>query len=133
MAKVCLVKASAGKKPAAKSAKAVPGDVFLLDNEDDSFTVQGSDAAGNAVDISSVATIAVASSDSSALSLDAPVGMTCQMHALKPTAPNAPVIVTITANWADGSLGPFVALLPVDVKGTAATGLLISLGTPSTR
>ena len=108
-------------------------DLAIFDNQDDTATVQGVDAAGNAVDISAVATIAVTSSDPSSLTVMTPTGMTFGFSALKPTVTGSPVIVTIVATFNDGSIGPFTVTLPVDISGTVATGLIVKPGTPTIR
>lgn len=133
---VKLVKKSAGLK---KATAPVHGpvktttDLLLFDNQDDTATVQGVDAGGNPVDISSVATITVSSSDTASLTVATPVGMTFSFSALKPTVVGTPVNVTVTATWSDGSVGPFVVTLPVDITGTVATGLVVTPGTPTVR
>ncbi len=133
--KCTLVKKSAVRK-AARAPHAPGGPVVdfqFTDNEDSTCTVQGVDAGGNPVDISSVATIAVTSSDPATVSVDPPSGMTFTIHGLKPSTAGSPVQITVTATWNDGSLGPFTFILPVDVTGTAATGLIVTPGTPVVR
>jgi hypothetical protein len=116
------VKALAAGSPA-------PPALVLMDVNDDSFTVQGVDAAGAPVDISAVATIAVTSDTPTVLSVDPPVGMTCAIHALLPGT----ATLTITATWNDGSAGPFTVTWPITVTGGPATGLIITPGTPTVR
>ena len=127
------------KKPAAAkftpkaTTKAAPTGFNLQDNGDNTITVFGTDAAGNQVDISSVATIAVTSATPAVITVDTPVGMTFGIHA--PTAPapavGATSVITITATWTDGSVGPFTLSLTGTITGGPATGLGISLGTPT--
>ncbi len=132
---VKLVKKSA----APRGAKAVPGakaagtNFLFMDNEDDTCTVQGVDASGSPVDISAVATLAVTSGDPLTISVDSPVGMTFKMHGLKPSVAGTPVVISATATWTDGSIGPFKFDLPCDVTGTAATGIVIVPGAPVVR
>jgi hypothetical protein len=135
-----LTKKSALGKMTAKAAgsKSVSDFVFV-DNEDDTVTVMGIDAGGATVDISSVATLTPVptSSDPSTISLDPPVGMTFKMHGLKPSVPGTPVQITATATWnpvpAQTVPGPFSFVLPCDVTGGPAVGIVIKPGTPITR
>lgn len=135
--KISCMKASA-QKAKAKSA-AAPGpvqDYVFLDNEDNTMTVQGVDAVGNPVDISSLATLSPppTSSDPSVVTVDAPTGMKFAMHAVgKLSTPGTPVQITTTATWNDGSKGPFTFTLPVDVTSGGATGIQIVPGTPTVR
>jgi hypothetical protein len=127
--KITLVKKSAAK---AKARAAKPGDATstfqLVDNQDDTFTVNGVDAAGNAVDISTLATMTAASDNTAVLTVDAPVGLTSAMHAVGPVGTaNVTVVVTLT----DGSAGPFTVSLPVSVVAGPASGVVIQLGQPS--
>jgi hypothetical protein len=127
---VKLVKKSAapqGRMKAAKAGAAV--DFQIVDNEDDTFTVGGVDAAGAPVDISSVATLDATSGDPSVMSVDPPAGMVVTAHALKPGS----VTLTFTATWNDGSIGPFTIDQPVSVTGGPATGLIVTPGTPTVR
>jgi hypothetical protein len=134
---VTLIKRSAlkGKKPAAADPKHAPVDNFVLvDNEDSTCTVYGVDAAGNQVDISGVATLTPppTSSDPTVIVVDPPVGMTFTMHATgKLSTPGNPVQVTATATWNDGSAGPYVFTLPVDVVAGTAGAIVIVPGPPT--
>jgi hypothetical protein len=132
MAKITLVKKSAAKPHAAAGTRATPGDFILLDNEDGTATVMGASAAGNPVDISAVATIAVTSSDTTIITVDPPTGMMFAMHAVgKLSVPGTPVSVTVVASWNDGSIGPFTATLPVDVVTGPAASIVIKPGVPT--
>lgn len=130
---VCLVKKSAHRKMASKApgVKAVGSAFTFVDNEDDSVSVQGSDAGGNPVDISAVASIAVVSSDLTVLTVDPPVGTTFKMHGLKPGHSD----VAVTATWNDptAGIGPFAATLPCDVTAGGVSGLVITPGVPTPR
>lgn len=107
-------------------------DFQFIDNGDDSCTVFGVDGAGNQADISAVATLAVTSSDTTVVTVDAPTGMTFVMHAVgKLTAAGSPIQITAVATWNDGSLGPFSFSLPVDVVAGAISGVTIVPGTPT--
>lgn len=115
---------------AAISASVV--DFVIADNGDDTCTVHGVSGAGNAVDISAVAKLAVTSSDPTTITVDAPVGMQFAMHAVgKLTVPGTPTNITVVATWNDGSRGPFTFVLPVDVQPGPATGVVIVPGTPT--
>ncbi len=134
MAKVSLTKKpAAGMKAAVKAGpKAAPVDFSLQDNGDDTVTIMGVDAAGNPVDISGVATLAVVSADPTIVTVDPPVGLTYAMHAIgKLSTPGTPVLVTSTATWTDGSRGPFTIDDPVDVVAGPAGGLVIQHGPPT--
>lgn len=128
--KVSMQKAQRGAAVGAVQAKV--GDVadsFVLeDNQDGSFTVFGVSKAGNKVDISSVATLAVTSSDPAIVTVDAPEGMRVATHAVGPTGS---VTLTITATWNDGSVGPFSIDLPGTVMGGPVSGLIVDFGTPT--
>lgn len=110
-------------------------DFVIQDNQDCTFTVLGTDSAGNTVDISTVATLTPVptSSDTTALTVDPPTNMTFTVHGLKVTAPGSPVQVTATATWNDGSHGPFTFTLPVDLKSGGPTGITIVPGVPTVR
>jgi len=106
----------------------------ILDNEDDTFTIQGTDSAGNALDISGVATLTDSSSDvTTAAFIDPPAGMVSTAQFLKPTVAGSPVVLTFTATWTDGSVGPFTITVPVDITGSVATGLIATPGVPTVR
>jgi len=129
-ATVSLVKKSSAKKVSKGSGAKAAGTAFIiLDNQDDTCTVQGVDAGGNPVDISTVASLSVTSDTPAVLSVDPPNGMTFAMHGLTPGNAN----VTVTATWNDGSIGPFTFVLPVACSGSAATGIVVTPGTPTSR
>jgi hypothetical protein len=134
MAKVTLTK---GKKKLAAGKKATAGapvvDFQINDNENSTCTVWATNAAGDQIDISAVATLAVTSSDTTVIAVDPPAGMTFQMHALKLSTPGTPVNLTIVATVTDGSSGPFTVTLPCDVGPGGATGLVVIPGTPTVR
>jgi len=133
MATVSLAKKSAAKKMAAPGVKAAGDAYILLDNEDGSVAVQGTDSAGNPVAIDAVATITATSSDPTVVAVDPPAGMKFVLHALKPTPPGTPAKVTIVATWNDGSAGPFTFTLDCAVSGTVAAGLTVTLSDPVVR
>ncbi len=126
MATVKLVK---GKKGAAKGGTPKKGDFAFQDNQDDTYTVSGVDAAGAPVDISSVATIAATSDNAAVLTADPPTGMTGTVHGAAPGSAN----LTVTATWNDGSIGPFAITVPVAVTAGPATGLKVDFGSPTIR
>lgn len=130
-----LVKCTKAQAMAAKKAasKAAVSDFQFLDTQDDVLTVQGVDAAGNALDISALATISATSSDTSKISLDSPVGMSVKMHGLVPSVVGSPVTITVVATWNDGSIGPFTMTLPCDVTSGGPVGITITPGTPTIR
>jgi hypothetical protein len=132
---VSLVKKSSSPAVAAAnvSQQAVGNEFVFVDNEDSTCTVHGVNAAGNPVDISNVATLNVTSSDPSKLALDEPIGMTFKMKGVAPTEPGSPVIVSVTATWNDGSIGPFSFDLPCTLTGSAVTGIVVVPGTPVVR
>jgi hypothetical protein len=132
---VSLVKKSKSQNVAAAgvSQLAVGNEFVFVDNEDSTCTVHGVNAAGNPVDISNVATLSVLSSDPAKLTLDEPVGATFKMHGKAPTDPGSPVIVSVTATWNDGSIGPFSFDLPCTLTGSAVTGIVVIPGTPVVR
>ena len=131
MSSVTLVKKSAAKS--ASRGAAVGSAFVLVDNQDDTATIQGVDAGGNPVDISTVATLTATSSAPSQFSVDPPVGMTVTLHGLTPTPAGTPATLTVVATWNDGSVGPFTVTAPITITGSAATGLSIAFGTPTIR
>lgn len=113
--------------PVAKGALATL--VVLMDDQTAVCTVMGEDAAGNPVDISTVASLTPApTSDTPTVLTAGPVtGNTFPITAVAPGSAN----ITVTATWNDGSIGPFTATLPVTVTAGPATGLIINVGTPT--
>ena len=124
-------KKSDRKPRAAAGAKATGGSFAIQDNEDGTFTVFGTTASGQQVDISSVATLTAASDAPAVLEVDAPVGMTCGLHGLTPGNVN----LTVTATWNDGSIGPFTFVESDQVTAVAdpVTGLQIVHGPATVR
>lgn len=123
---------SSSRAPFSTAKALAPGDAapsafVLVDNQNDTCTVIGVDAAGNQVDISAVASISVASDDPGVLLVGAPSGMTFKMTA---AGPLGSANVTVIATWNDGSVGPFNFTLPVSVVAGQATGVKIAPGTP---
>jgi hypothetical protein len=111
-----------------------PVSFAIIDNEDDTVTVSGVDAAGDMIDISAVATLDTpVSSDPTMVTADAPVGMTFKEHAIVVGSPT----VTVTATWNDGSLGPFSYTDNLTITAPPSpgpvTGLVITHGTPVIR
>jgi hypothetical protein len=125
---------AAGLKKAMKGAK---GDLIssfvLLDNEDDTFTVNGIDAVGNPVDISAVASLTPApTSDNTSVLTVGPIDPASPMaFPVAAVGPLGVANVTATATWNDGSLGPFAFTLPVTVQAGPAGGIEIVPGTPT--
>ncbi len=122
-----LKKSQGGMKAARGQAKA--GDFSLLDNEDDTGTVNGVNAAGNPVDISNVATITVTSDNPAVLSVDPPQGTTFKVHGATPGTCN----LSIVATWNDGTVGPFTITEPMTVSAGGPTGVKVDWGTPTVR
>ena len=130
--KVKLVKKGAMKAAAKASAAGPVVDFVLQDNQNDTVTILGADAAGNPVDISSVATLTAVSSDPTKVTVSTPSGMTATETAVGPlTVAGSPVAVSFTATWNDGSLGPFTVVDSVDVVNSPAGGVVIQHGTPT--
>lgn len=120
-----------GPAPAkAKAGAPAPVAFNLSDNGDDTLTVLGVDAAGATLDISSVATLTISSDNTQLLTVDPPVGMTSAMHAVGPVGS---CNLLATATWSDGSIGPFMFTLPINLVAGGATGILIQPGTPTVR
>lgn len=131
--KVSMVKR--GKNVTARPAMAIKGDVMnefhFVDNGNGTYAVEGVSAAGNVVDISNVATIAVTSADPSKVAVDPPVsGMTFGLKAVGPVTID-PVEISVVATWNDGSVGPFSFTAPATVVAGPAAGVrVVDLGTP---
>ena len=129
--KVSIKKGSPTVKAAKLKAGAAVVDFVIQDNQNSTCTVNGVDAAGNAVDISSVATIAVTSSDPTIITVGPVTGMTFTMTAVGSlSVPGTPVGISVVATWNDGSVGPFSFTLPCDVVAGPASGVVIVPGTP---
>lgn len=133
MAKITQCKKSSGMKSNKPMKAGDPplANYLLQDNEDGSFTILGADAAGAQVDISAVATLdpPPTSDNTAILTVDPPSGMTVACHGVLP----GQALVTVTATWGDGSVGPYVITVPVEVKAGPVTGLAVTFGTPSIR
>ena len=128
--KVTKMTQTAGAKPAAIKAGASVADFVLIDNQNDTCSIFGVDAGGQQVDISSVATLAVTSSDPTIITVTV-TGMTFKMVATgKLSVPGTPVNLVATATWTAGGVGPFSFTLPCDVVAGAVTGIVIVPGTP---
>lgn len=125
--KVSFTKKSGAKAAAAPHASGPVVDFQLLDNQNDSVTIQGASAAGNPIDISTVATITVKSDNESVLTVSTPSGMT---YVEKAVGSTGSANVTVTATWNDGSVGPFSISYPVTVTAGPAGGLVVTHGTP---
>ncbi len=131
-----VIKKSALKGAAPKLTKgaAVSPGLVIVDNEDGrTFTVMGTNQAGNPVDISALATLTPppSSSDPTVLTVDPPVGMTSAFHEVgkPPKLGTATVSVSATAN--DGSFGPFTAAMDVTVSAGGPTGITIVITGPT--
>jgi hypothetical protein len=129
MAKMNLTKTSPGGKKTAKALGGTPITTFnLQDNGNGSFTVLGVDAAGNQVDISAVATLAVTGGDPTILSTTV-TGMTfVATAATPPPAVGASTTLTLTATWNDASagIGPFTATLTGTITAGNAVGIVVT-------
>jgi hypothetical protein len=115
--------------------KALPGAFGILPGQSDSFTVVGLDAAGNPVDLSSVASLSnLVSENTAILTVDPAVGMTSTCHTITTAPGGVPAVgstdVDATATWTDGSDGPFSIVQPVVVAVGPAGSLGIQFGTP---
>lgn len=130
--KVTFLKINGKKRKSAippAKPKAAPVSFSFLDDQDDLCSVNGVDAAGNAIDISGVATIAVSTDTPGTCTADTVVGTTFQIHGLAPGTAN----ITCTGTWTDGSVGPFIFILPVTVSVDAVVGIVVTPGTPTVR
>lgn len=143
---VKMIKKSQLKKGAAnvrpklhRPGDAAPSNFLIMDNEDTTCTVFGTDgtmdANGNPtqIDISQVATLGTpVSSDPSLVTADPPVGMTFAEHALAVGSPN----VTVVATWNDDSVGPFTFIDNLVISAPvppAVTGLVVTHSAPTVR
>lgn len=128
MSVTCVKKSKAPRIPIKKAASTPVVGFTLIDNEDCSFTVFGVDAAGNQLDISALATLAVSSDTVAVLTVATPVGMTGIMTAVGPAGT---ANLTLVATWNDGSVGPFTILWPITVTAGPATGVVVVPGVPT--
>lgn len=128
---VSLVK-KALATPNAKAGGKASGTAFgISDNQNNTITVLGIDAAGAQVDISDVATLTATVDNASVCSIDVPTGMTVAFSGLAPGVAN----FTLTATWNDpaAGIGPFTITLPVTCTGSAAVGIVATFGEPTIR
>lgn len=125
-----LAHMSSGALKANKGAAVVAFN--LQDNGDDTFTVLGTNAAGNTLDISTLATLTAVSDTPATVTVDPPVGMTSAIHAAVPAPkPGATANITLVATWNDGSVGPFTITWPIGITAGGATGITVVPGTPT--
>ncbi len=135
--KVKLTKLPKGMKAKKNIAKAkvgqAPTEFEYLVGEDGECTVQGVNDQG-AVDITTVATLTVVSADPSIVSVD-PASINGMTFTEKAVAVGS-TVVTVTATWNDGSVGPFSLDDPVKVSVPVppppgpVVGLTITHGVP---
>lgn len=124
--KVSFRKFVAGAKPHAVAPKFAKNDVLtelnILDNGNGTLTVMGTTQAGNLVDIKDVATITVASKDTTLLTVDTPILTT---HGYKAVGPLGSTSLDYVTTWNDGSIGPFPANLPATIQAGPVTGTAV--------
>jgi hypothetical protein len=128
MPSIKLVKKSGLRAAQAhKPGAPITGDFQLVDNGNQSFTVQGIDAAGNPVDLTSTFTLSVSSGDTARVTVGAMTGMTFSLSAVGPlTLPGVPAVIAVVATAIPPvTAGPFTASLPVDVVPGTPTGVQI--------
>jgi hypothetical protein len=129
MASIKMIKKSPGLVAAKpwQAGTAPTGDFQLVDNGNQSFTVQGIDAAGNPVDLATTFTITVSASDTTKVTVGPITGMTFSLAAVGPlTTPGQPVLVTVVATATPPVTGgPFTATLPVDVVAGGPAGIQV--------
>lgn len=125
-----LMKAAAPHKPGDPIAS-----FQMTDNEDGTATVNGVNAVGDVLDLSSTFTLSpVPVSDTPAVvSVDAPVGMTFGYHGLSVGSANVAVQATQNAGLTP-VLGPFAFSEPFTCTADqTATGIVVNPGTPTPR
>lgn len=99
----------------------------LVDNGSGSYTVMGVDAAGNQVDISSVATLAAVSDTPAVIAAGVTSGMTFSVTAgTPPPAIGASAKITLTATWNDGSVGPFSTTVTGTIQAGNVVGIVVT-------
>lgn len=127
-----MKKSAIGNKSKAVPAAGPPAALILLDNEDDTGTLMGETKGGNLVDISAIATLtpAPSSADPTTVTVAPTTGMSFKVSAVGPVTP-APIPVTVTATWNDGSVGPFSIDIPVTVNAGPVGGVAVTFGTPT--
>jgi hypothetical protein len=114
--------------PAAKPGAVV--NYQITDADNGSFTVNGVNAAGDVIDISSLATMTVTSDTPAVCTVAAPVGMGDQIQGLSVGTANLTIVVTFTS----GTPAPLTVVQPVTVAADPnITGLAVNLGTPVVR
>jgi len=130
-----LLKKSLLKAPLKAAAKGVGvgPDFILIDNQNDTATVAGIDSVGNPTTLDpNIVSITVSSSDMTILTVGTPTGLTFPFSTTgKLSVPGTPVVLTATATWSDGSVGPFTGTLPVDVVAGPTSGVIVIPATPT--
>jgi hypothetical protein len=128
------------KKPGAKAAKratakagATPVEFNITDNGDLTYAVEILDAAGAVLTVDPATVSMTATSDNtSALTADAPVGLTGAVHVPVPApAVGATANITLTVTWADASAGPFSIVWPFGIEAGGPAGIQVVPGTPT--
>lgn len=116
-----------------KDGDVLPTSFAIIDNEDDTVTVSGERDDGTIVDISGVAALSNPNSDNpTVMTADEVNGMSFVEHALAPGNAN----VSVTATWADGSVGPLLYTDPVIVSAPPpgpVTKLVVVHAAPTVR
>ena len=122
---------SKARKMARAGAKAVNGSITIVADPTGpgfTWTLDGTDTAGDLVDISAVADASGSVDDPTIMSLDPLVGgVTGHCVPLKVGTAK----LSVTGTWKDGSIGPFSDTLTCVVTQGPVTGVVVSVnGTP---
>ena len=134
--KCTLTKRTPGATKAAKpkaKAGAAPVEFNITDNGDLTYSVEILDAAGAVLTVDpSTVSMTATSDNTSALTADAPVGLTGAVHVPVPApAVGATANVTLTVTWSDASFGPFSIVWPFQISAGGPAGIQVVPGTPT--
>ncbi len=129
-----LIKASALKKLTAPKAAGPLTGFGIVDNGDQPYTMVGTDAAGNHIDLSAIASLTPAptSDNVAVVTVDPPVGMSFTAHAATPApAVGATANINGTVTITDGRSGPFGFTLPETIQAGPVSGVIPVPGVPT--
>jgi hypothetical protein len=115
-------RAVAAPKKFAKGATLASFTITDVPGSPGNYLVNGTNAAGDLIDISAVATTAETSSDTTVATVASTGAATFAVQGIKVGT----VTVTVTANWNDGSIGPFTAPVTFTVTAGGVTGLVVT-------
>jgi hypothetical protein len=127
--KVTYSKTAAKKAMRAAAAGATVAAFVLTDDpgKPGNYIVMATDAAGDQIDPSAVATIGVVAADPTTLTATVTGPNKFSVQGLKATPAGTPSVATITMTWTDGSVGPFSGDVSFTVTAGGPTGIVVNV------